>query len=270
MLKKDCNVNLVFVEQFLDNQLSLQESAEMSVHIKDCERCKKHYDSIKSLKMTLHSVKEHEQLSPIELIGFEKFIDDSNSKKSFLEMLITAYRYTTNHAFVVTSASAAVTVIIFAFVFNIIDIDSDNPIIMNELLSMHDLSNLPDDFDEKDMDNKVAQKNLSIPAAAKKFAVTRPVIKGRFTHVGSVPTASLKFQDNAKKGTLVVSKNNGEMKKLFKKSDCIKEKKNDCVAKQKKSNGRNLLYWEDKEDSFVFVTDDNEMKSDMIRLISAE
>ena len=70
-------------------------------------------------------------------------------------------------------------------------------------------------------------------------------------------------------GTLMVTHKNDDMKKLFTAADCVHEVK-DCRAHKRTMKGKDLLYWEENEGNYLFVSDNRPMTNGMVQLISAE
>lgn len=266
---RTCDVNPIFIEQFIDNQLSYEESAEISAHLKTCDICKKHYNGIMDIREALRSIQKSETLTAIEHHGFEKLIDETNPPATLLNLLEAAKEFLGSHGFFSAAVSTALTVMVFFFAIKISDIDRENNKLISDIINIHQQETLPNEFTEKDNVETVVTQNLKINTPQLRRLLTRTSkIRGRFDQLASIPIASIKIEDIDGKGTLLLSKNNTELNKLIDQADCIEEV--NCKARKQRVNGRDMLMWKNGDNNYIFVTDSNRMRSNMVRLISAE
>ncbi len=270
MQNKSCDIEHVFIEQFLDNELGYEESAEMSNHIKVCSECRKYYNEIKSLKVFVRNTVKNESLTNIEKNGFFKLIEEE-SRLSFRERVLQIWLSLKpvfkSNVFAVSAGAMAFSTVLFVFLFSVFSIDSEKSLMMDEILTVHKNS-LPNEFTKENVES-IVEQNLKITPNIQKLISAHQNIGGRFTHIGAVPVASIKVRDGNKgTGTLLLSKNSDALKKIFGSSECVKEL--NCKAKERSKDGHNMLFWEKSGSSYLYVTDNNSMKSDMVKLISAE
>lgn len=265
--EKPCEVNPLFIEQFADNELSYAESAEMAEHLKGCVVCRHRFDEVRGLKKTLHAVNAAEHLTTIERAGLEKLIADTAEHHRFLPQFLSFFFSGTHLA--VTGASLAVAALVTVLFYQIFTIERSADLLISEILHIHE-SALPGEFAADDDLDTMVGKNLNISAPKlKKFVANKPVTRARFANLGAHPAASVHMANADGKGTLVVTRKNDDMKKLFTAADCVHEVK-DCRAHKKTMKGKDLLFWEENEGNYLFVSDNRPMTNGMVQLINAE
>lgn len=268
MENKKCTYNDIFIEQFIDNQLSYEESAEIAAHIKICEPCRQLYNELKTIKSLISSIARTESLSEMERRGFEKLIDEIDDTSIFIRIKNSFTELFSSNRFIVISASGAFSVFLFLFIYNISILDKDNRILMKEIVTMHE-QNLPDEFTEKDNIENIVHSNLKINPDLSKIVKHFPNIRGRFSHIGSVPVASFKLKNKGGNGTLLLSRADQNLKEILAKhTKCVKE--TNCKAYGETLDDKELLHWSRNNSNYIFVADNPKIKSDMVQLISAE
>ena len=262
MVDKLCNVNPIFIEQFIDGELPYDESAEMAHHLKECDSCRAFYQSTLSLKR--EGVAEAE-LSFMERKGFEQLIDE-NGTSSVGAILKRCVAFFKRPSFIYISATAALSVIVFLFLFSLTSIEDENLLMTQEILNIHN-TKLPCDMCEKENIEKLVKAKLNIDSGIENFIRGQQRAKGRFSHIGTVPVASIKIEDKNERGTLVLSRNNRLLKKMFTSKPCVKE--TGCKARLSKEGDHEMLFWERGDGNYLFVTDSPRLKSNMVKLIDA-
>lgn len=264
--EKPCEMNPLFIEQFADNELSYAESAEMAEHLKGCAACRRLFDEVRGMKKALRAVNGFEHLTAIERAGLEKLIADSGERRPLLPPLLSFFFSGARLA--VTGATLAVAALVTVLFYQIFTIERSADLLISEILNIHENS-LPDEFAGGGNVDQVIEKNLQIPAPKlRKFVANRPVSKARFANLGTHPAASVRLADAGGDGTLVMTRKNDDIKRLFTDSDCVREV--NCRAHKKRMNGRDMLFWQEEGNDFLFVSGNQRMMSGMVQLISAE
>ncbi len=270
-----CDMNELFIEQFIDSELDLDESAKMSAHIEICHSCKAVYEELKFIRKVVTEVKNIETLSPIEKEGFYHLIDKSSDKKTIfskMKLFISGL----NQKIIILSASTSFIILSVVFSFMIFNVDKSQNLIIQEIISAHS-NNFPDEFrvtadTESDsilagnkkpkikMDQKVVRELIKIS----------PVLKGRYTSIAAQPMAKLKLRDENGEGTLLMSSKNDRLKPVFQNGNCLLRTPDgkSCKVTAHHTEGNDIVYWESKDSEFVFVSSNKELHSSMMRLIS--
>ncbi|HOW51901.1 MAG TPA: zf-HC2 domain-containing protein [bacterium] len=265
--EKPCEMNPLFIEQFADSELSYAESAEMSEHLKTCAACRHLFDEVRGMKKALRAVNTTEHLTAIERAGLEKLIADTGERRPFLPPFLSFFFSGARLA--VTGATLGIAALVTVLFYQIFTIERSADLLISEILHIHD-SVLPGEIAAGDDLDKVVEKNLNITAPKlRKFVANKPVTKARFANLGAHPAASVHMANADGNGTLMVTHKNDDMKKLFTAADCVHEVK-DCRAHKRTMNGKDLLFWEENEGNYLFVSDNRPMTSGMVQLISAE
>lgn len=260
-MRDDCGVNELFIEQFADNELDYQTSAEISVHLKVCERCRKRYESICRLKSAVRAFSENEKLSFVEKEGFMRLVDQTAAKKKVPFSQWLNNLFVTKSAALVVSSVFSFACLVFAFVISISSSDKANELIIDELLAAHSYVS-PNEF----VDDQAARQEL-----ASEFSLDKNTLKKieslnmrmsrKLATIAAVPTAKLKLAGDAGQrgedvdGTLFLSKENERLQRLFEDSRCALERNGVCLAKEREESGKKVVYWKNTGNNFVFVSD---------------
>jgi hypothetical protein len=268
-----CDINELFIEQFIDSELDFDESAKISAHIDVCDSCKTIYEELKFIRKTIRGVKVNETLSPIEKEGFTHLITTLGTKKTFLtklEKIVSSF----NHKLIILTASTSFIILSVVFTFMMMNLDKSKSLIIHEIISAH-ANNLPYEFsvtNENDpatalssnsqlkMDRKILKDLMRIS----------PVLKGRYTSIAAQPMAKIKLKDKNGEGTLFMSKKNEKLKQVFQDGDCLVKHLDgkSCKATSHHTDGNDIVYWESRDNGFVFVSDNHQLHSSMIDLIN--
>ncbi len=260
-----CDMNPLFIEQFIDGELPYEESAEISNHLKECESCRQFYNSTISLKEAIAETAAGIELSMFERKGIERLIDESGN--TFIETALEKIKsFVKSTSFISATATAALSATVFFFVFSLTSIESDKSLMTKEILNIHK-TQLPCDMCGKENIEKLVKAELEIEPKIQKYINNHERVKGRFSHLGAVPVASIKIEDKDETGTLLLSRDNKTLKKLFTAESCLKE--TDCRVRQYRKDGHDMLFWERGRENYLFVTDSPRLKSNMVRLIDA-
>lgn len=264
-----CDLNEIFIEQFADGELDFKESSEISSHLEKCAFCRKKYNEIKFVKTVICGMKDREVLSVIEKEGFNSFIDHCNKTSSFLQKIKKAF---SSHSFAVGFSFFSFTSFLILFSYYISMADKQNRLIVNEIISAHNHS-LPDEFNGSEKTEVELEKNFKVDRnLLKKLAGISPVVRGRFTSIAANPVAKINLEGiENDKGTLFMSKKSKHLKDLFNSKECVVETALDgCKARGFQEKENDLVYWENKDNDYVFVTDNSKMMAKMVQLISSE
>lgn len=263
-----CNLNEIFIEQFADGELDLKESSEISAHLETCPECRKKYDEIRLIKSVMTGLKEREVLSVIEKEGFLSLIEHS-SRPSFFARVKNNF---TSHSFSVGLGFFSFASFMLLFSYYIYSSDKQNRLIVNEIISAHRHS-LPDEFNGTESTETELEKNFNVDKKLmKKIAKFSPVVRGRYTSIAANPVAKINLESLGKnKGTLFMSKKNQHLKELFDNKDCVLKTHNEeCKARHFQENENDLVYWENQDNDYVFVTESSRMMAEMVQLISSD
>jgi len=269
MVEEKCNINEIFIEQYADRELDFKESAEVLEHIENCVECREKLDRLLFTRSMLTAYNEKEKMTFLEKEGIFRFIDRENNRKTFFQILILFIK---GHGFSVTAGAFALVSILFSFVFSLFQLEKENRLILDEIIASHN-NTLPDDFvgvkgAEDELNKNFRFKNGTIRDLAK----ISPNLSGRFTSIAASMAAKINLDGQAEgKGSLFMSKKNDRIKNLFKNSSCIvKNSHHDCKAKLLKEKDNDIVFWEELENDFVFVSSSRDMTNKMIRLIDTE
>jgi len=268
MVEQKCSLNELFIEQYADNELDFRESSEVSVHLGNCEACRKKYEEILFTKNLISAFNSKEKLSLLEKEGFMSLIDQ-NSRKPSLASVVGCF--IKSHGFSVAASSFSFASLIFAFVFFLFQTEKENQLVIKEILAAHN-NTFPDEFSGNEIAENELNKNFKLDKKTmKSLSSISPVLRGRFTSIAATPGAKIKLAgiDKNQKGTLFLSKKNDHIKNIFENSDClVKDGEKDCKAKLRHEDGKDMIYWESLDNHFVFVTENNKMAAQMARLIA--
>ena len=263
-----CNLNEIFIEQFADGELDLKESSEISAHLENCSECRKKYDEIRFVKTVLSGIKESAVLSVIEKEGFISLIGHT-VKPSILTRIGNLFK---SHSFSVGFGFFSFASFLMLFSYYIYSSDKQNRLIVNEIISAHRHS-LPDEFNGAESTEAELGKNFKVDKKLmKKLASISPVVRGRYTSIAANPVAKINLEGIGKdKGTLFMSKKSKHLKELFNDKDCVVETHDDgCKARHFQENENDLVYWENQDNDYVFVTESSGMMAQMVQLISSD
>lgn len=270
MAEQKCSLNELFIEQYADNELDFRESSEVSVHLRSCETCRKKYEEILFVKNVIGAFNSKEKLSFLEKEGFSSLIDHSVPKPGFLKNLAGFIR---SHGFSVAASSFSFGSLIFVFIFFLSQSEKENMMIIKQLIEAHNIS-LPDEFTGHEKAETELRKKFSLDGKTMTgLAAISPVLRGRFTSIAENPAAKIKLAGTKKdeSGTLFLSKKNDRIKNVFEDGDClVKNRDNGCKAKLRHEKGNDMIYWEELDNNFVFVSDNNRMTAQMVRLIGSD
>lgn len=272
MHDKKCDLNELFIEQLIDSELDFNESSEVSLHIESCANCKKIYDELKFVRVIMKDVEKRETLSPIEKEGFYNMIEKHAAKLSVWGKIKTFLNTKSHFIFAFTSMSFIL--LTAFFIFSILNIDSSRDLIIQEIISAHD-NNFPEEFSmtasEESLKN-VNLKQLKVdPVVIRELAKISPVLKGRHTSIAAQPMAKIKLKDKNSTGTLLMSRKNDTIKNVFQNANCVVRYPDGktCKATSYEQDGKEIVYWASKENEYVFVSDNRDLSSRMIRLIGS-
>ncbi len=273
MLKKECTVNPVFIEQFADRELSWEESSEIAAHLNDCPLCRSRYEEIMKLKTLFKEVSHAERLTSIERAGLEKMLEAAARPSRPVQILNAIKEFFNPHRLVIGLSATAFGALLTIFAVNLMHIENKSPMVLDEILSLHD-SNLPDEIAGKELDQEV-EKNLKVPAKMKRLVAGRPVLKARFGQLAAKPAATVSIEDGGARGTLMMTPKNLEVAKVFAKAPCATEvkaeaQKENCPAKREHAEGKDMIHWSRDGADYIFVSENRDMTNRMVQLISAE
>ena len=269
MHDSNCNLNEIFIEQFADGELDLKESSEISAHIEKCSECRKKYAEILFVKTTVRNMKEHEVLSVIEKKGFCSLIDHYKKSPSFFGMIKNIFF---SHSFSVGFSFFSFTAFLILFSYYISESDKQNRLIVNEIISAH-MHSLPDEFSGPEGTEAELEKNFKVDRGLlKKLAKISPLVRGRFTSIAAAPVAKINLEGlENDKGTLFMSKKSNHLKDLFNSKNClVKTDQEGCKVRGFHEKENDLVYWGNKDNDYIFVTDNSKMLAKMVQLISSE
>lgn len=272
MRKEECDLNELFIEQFADNELDYQESSEIAAHLKTCKTCKKKYDDVLFAKSITEAFAKSETLSLVEKEGLSSLIDKCSQakKSSFFNRVGLLLQ---NRAVTLSFAVFSLACLTFTFIFSLNRIEKENNLIIKEILTAYNTF-LPDDFSGATIEQTEIIKNLKVDKRLlSEITSTSPHIHGRFIAIAATPATKIKFkgaQEN-ENGALFLLKKNEHVANVFVNSDCfVKNKNNICKARRRREAGNDLIYWENLDNHFVFVSNNNNMTNKMAQLISSE
>ncbi|HDT11166.1 MAG TPA: zf-HC2 domain-containing protein [bacterium] len=272
MHDQKCELNELFIEQFIDNELDFEESAQISAHIETCRSCKAVYDELKFIRNVITGMKETENLSPIEKEGFYNLIEKECDKKVFLSKLGNFFS-NTNHKYSIWVFSTSFVLLTIVFSAVLLRVDSGNSLIIQEIISAHD-NNFPHEFNVTRNDDTVVPNPLKQLKIDKKvireLSRISPVLRGRYTSIGAMPMAKIKLENNNGQGTLFMSKKNDRIKNVFQDAPCIVKHADgkSCKAAAYHENGKDIVYWDSQDNEYVFVSENQQLHSKMINLIN--
>lgn len=263
-----CNVNEIFIEQFADGELDLKERSEISAHLENCPVCRKKYDEIRFVKNVITGIKDLEVLSVIEKEGFISLIEHA-VKPSLLTRMGNIFN---SHGFSVGFGFISFASFLILFSYYIFSSDKQNRLIVNEIISAH-RHTLPDEFNGTESTVAELEKNFKIDKKLmRKLAELSPIVRGRYTSIAANPVAKINLEGSSKdKGTLFMSKKSRHLKELFDDKDCVVETRNEgCKARHFQENENDLVFWENQDNDYVFVTESSGMMAQMVQLISSD
>ncbi|HPS28797.1 MAG TPA: zf-HC2 domain-containing protein [bacterium] len=269
MHNSKCDLNEIFIEQFADGELDFKESSEISDHLEKCADCRKKYDEIKFVKTVICDMKNHEVLSVIEKEGFNSLIYNHKNSSSFFQRFKNILF---SHSFAVGFSFFSFTSFLILFSYYISISDKQNRLIVNEIIAAHSRA-LPDEFSGSESTEAELGKNFTVDKnLLKKLSEISPMIRGRFTSIAANPVAKINLEGvENDKGTLFMSKKSKHLKDLFNSKNCVvKNDVNGCKARGFQEKENDLVYWGNKDNDYVFVTDNSKMMAKMVQLISLE
>ncbi len=261
--KKEC-FDIIFIEQFVDNELSYQDAAAVAAHIKECETCRTEYHRLKQLKSFLSFIAQDEVLSEIEKQGFENVIYESSKKSrhSFFD-IFRNFSFSYNQF---VSAGVSLMGVIILTVFFTLDSKKEENLFINEMLSLHD-KDLPDEFTEKDNVDNIVKANLNFDPKINKLMKRFPNVRGRFDQFGSTPVASIKMRNGDESGTVFMGKNTKELREIMDHLSCTGQ---DCKLRESTIGNRDVVSCEKEDNGYFVVSDNAKVRSAMARLICDE
>jgi len=260
-------MNRLFVEQFADGELPFKESAEMSAHIASCDECRAHFDATRRLRKILRATAAAGRLTAIERGGLEKLIADTAARHRTLRERI-ADLFASPYPLVALSASVALVAVIGVFLHQLLTVERSADLIVREILHIHEAT-LPDEFSTAGDIETVVKRGLDLPAArVGRLVANNAVTKARFGTIGTRPMASLHVAGPAGNGTLLVARHNDALRKIFADSDCLGADR--CHARKRTMGDTDLLFWEEGEGDYLFVSKDRGMMNGMVQLVSAD
>ncbi len=263
---RPCDDNRLFIEQYVDGELSYAEGSEIANHIKHCSACRSYYEKIHRLKELMRTTAQKERLSSAERLAFENLIQESSkphrlSPRSLFDIL-------PRPALLLAGVTIGTVLFVSALYAYLTALDHRNDLLIAEIMQVHE-SKLPDEFLGSDDIESALRKNLDLPRAhLPRFVKEQPVVKARFSHLGPQPVASMKITGPHGKGTLLVTRPHRELKSIFANGACVPDLT--CRAQRLSRNGKDMLFWEGKEGNYVFIADDRRMGDHLARLINAE
>ena len=266
MLNEKCTLNELFIEQFLDNELDYSESSQIASHIKNCSRCTKIYNELKLVKNVVREFGESQSLSAIEKEGFRNLINNIDKKQGFSEWIKNVFL---GKRAVVAFSTFAMASFIFLFTFVLFRTDHQNNFLIHEIISAHS-NDLPDEFNEMEESDLVIGKRFKINKDLVKVLHNfSPSVRGRFTSIGNKPAAQIRLGKNNRASLFLSNKSNNKLKELFKDSKCISRNiRSECNAHLRQEDGKDMVFWEKPDKDYVLVSNDTDISSKMVRLIS--
>lgn len=263
---RSCDDNRLFIEQYADGELSYAESAEVAAHLEQCSLCRSRYEDLRRLKGLLRATAEEERLSSTERLAFEDLIRTAPGPRrpSLSEMFGLLPRPVLLLAGVPAGAILFVA-LVYAY---LAALDHRNDLLIGEIMQAHE-SKLPDEFVGSDDIESALRKNLDLPRTnLPRFVKEQPIVKARFSHLGTQPAASMKISGPHGKGTLLVTRPHKDLKKIFADGACVPDLT--CRAQRLSRHGKDMLFWEGKEGDYLFVADDRRTGDHLMRLIGTE
>jgi len=266
MLNEKCTLNELFIEQFIDNELDYSESSQIAAHIKACSRCTKIFNDLKLVKDVMREFEESESLSAIEKEGFRNLLNKADRSPGFFELFKNVF---SSKRFFAVSSTLALASFVFVFIFVLSNTDQQNNFLINEIIAAHS-TDLPDEFDEKLTADLLIGKKFKIDKNLLKFVRKfSPSVRGRFTSIANSPAAQIRFGKNNKASLFLADKSDNKLKDLFKNSKCISRNiKSECKAHLRHEKGNDMVYWEKPDKDYMLVSNDSNISSKMVRLIS--
>ncbi|MBR6244424.1 zf-HC2 domain-containing protein [bacterium] len=273
-MREDCGVNELFIEQFADNELDYQTSAEISAHLKVCGRCRKRYESICRLKSAVRAFAENEKLSFVEKEGFMRLADQTSARKkvSFSQWFKNVF--VTRSTALVVSSVFSFACLVLAFVISINNSNKANELIIDELLTAHSYVSPNEFVDDQTARQELASEFSLDKNTLRKIESLNMRMSRKLASIAAVPTAKIKLagdagsQERGVDGTLFLSKENERLQRLFENSRCALERNGVCLAKEREENGKKVVYWKNTGNNFVFVSDRGNSEN-LVRYISS-
>ncbi len=261
---RECNLNELFIEQYLDGELGYRESAEIAAHIKECERCRVLYEQYRDIRRAAKQWNDEGALSGFEKDALMLFID-TNSRPWYRQFIKRVRFITESHGFTVGFSTAAILLLLTIFTWKITTIDSRYNLVLHDI-TVADSSNLPPEFEGKDSVLTMHHKMLHGGDREMK-RILRHVsnVRGRLVTVGERPALALRLYDNSSNGTLLVSDDNGALRHLFESGACAA---GDCKVRTKTIDGKNMLYWNRDSRDYLFIGDRSPLRDKMVHLVS--
>lgn len=265
MRDEKCDFNSVFIEQFVDNELSYEESAEIAAHIRNCESCREKHREYVRMKQILKDTFENEVLCEDDRNFFREIIE--REKTSFFSTLLHKLKSIFSaHEFAVGVAGLLIVSLLSVFLYRIHVVDSEEKKSLKQIMALHN-HKLPGEFSGKDNFDMIISENLKLNSKLKQIIDSENVkVDGRFVNIGAIPAASLRIRNNGGFTTLLLSKKNDEIGRLFKDSECSSIV--GCNARVKRSGDRKLVYIQKKDRDYLLVGENEEMDSQLVRRIS--
>jgi len=268
MKSQKCTINEIFIEQFIDNELPYEESSEMASHLKDCSQCDKKYKQIKTLKSLISNISQTEKLTISERNSFNDLIDSTPEKSILNKLLDFSSALFSNHKILVPSSAALLSALFFFIFITIQNVDQKSSNLISEIINIHS-DNLPDEFSKKENMEEIIEKGIKAKPEIASIKKAYPLIKGRFSRVAASPAASLFLKDKkGNAGTLLFTKSNKSIAKLFKNPKC--NAKPECKISEHKVSDHNILHWKKNNNNYIFVSDSNQMRSNLAKLVNLE
>ncbi|MFO7735286.1 MAG: zf-HC2 domain-containing protein, partial [bacterium] len=260
-----CDFNSVFIEQFVDNELSYEESAEIAAHIKSCDSCRKKEREYFRMKQILKDTFENEVLCEDEKNIFREIIE--KEKTSFFSTLLQKLKNVFSaHEFAVGVAGLLIVSLLSVFLYRVHVVDSEEKKSLKQIMALHN-HELPGEFSGKDNLDMIISENLKLNSKLKQIIDSENVkVDGRFVNIGATPAASVRIRNKKGFTTLFLSGKNNEIGRLFKDSECSSLV--GCSARVKRSGGRKIVYIQKKDRDYLLVGEDEEMSSQLVRRIS--
>lgn len=266
MLNEKCALNELFIEQFVDNELDYSESSQIASHIKDCSRCTKIYNELKLVKDVMREFETSESLSAIEREGFRNLLNTANQNSGFSELFKNVF---SGKNIFVAASTVALASFVFIFTFVLSRADQNNNYLIHEIITAHS-NKLPDEFDEKKETDIVIGEKFNLDKNLVEFVHEfSPSVRGRYASIGDNSAAQIRLGKNNRASLFLASKTNNKLKELFKDSTCISRNiRSECKAHLRHEKGNDMVYWEKPDKDYMLVSNDNDISSKMVRLIS--
>ncbi len=252
------------VGAYLDGELGEDVVRRIETHLAACPACRARHEEIRRLKENLCAAAS-ERLTASERIFLEQIIRSTRPPRRSLREI---FPLIPRPAILISAVTVTLFVMVALLYAYLVALDRKNDLLVAEIMQVHE-STLPDEFStEKDLESAL-RKNLDIPnARVPRFVKERPVVKARFSHLGKQPVASMRITGAHGGGTLLISRPHEDLKKIFEHGACVPDHL--CRAQRLSRHGKDMLFWEEAGNTYLFVADDHRTNENLARLIATD